>query len=625
MDDANQERKLTTILAADVVGYSAMMSRDETATLRSLKALRRDLMDPRVTRHKGRTIKLMGDGSLIEFASVVDAVTFAIDLQHAIADSQQDVPEDARIAFRVGINVGDIIVDGDDIYGDGVNIAARIEALAVRGGICISRTVFDHIKGKLNLDIKPMGPQEVKNIPTPIEVFSIEINEKSASYANDVPIPPEVSQPAPVSPRPSNLLQRPVLIAAILIAIAAGLVGVFGFRSVDPPVIAVLPFHDNSPEDQRGLLGDPLSDGILAHLARYPEITVIARGSSFRYRDADRDLREIGEQLDADYILEGNFHFDGQRVGVNAALVDVKDNAQAWSDQISIDIDDLLLAIADIGQRVAYQVEDFVGQVRVAEADNFNSDALLMTMRARRATMRGLSRENNAAVIEMNRETVELYPDDAWGHLAMAFALRTQVRFGWADDPKAVLAEAVYHGEKAVQLAPDNYSAHFALGRVRMQQGDQQRAIQSFETALQLNPSSADTFNALAQAYFYLGQNERALDILAQSERIDPLPSFVHSWVSAWVLWQDNQCSAAEQAFNKIASPPSAAQKLLAVIQICLDNQNAAEEAIAIYLESTPDWTVEKEAASQRDAWSYELGRTRWLENLAQAGLPNDA
>lgn len=625
MDDAHQERKLTTILSADVVGYSALMSRDESATLRALKKLRRDLMEPRIARNRGRIIKLIGDGSLLEFASVLDAVTFAVDFQHAMIEAQKDTAAADRISFRIGINVGDIIVDNDDIYGDGVNIAARIEGLAEPGGICVSRTVFDHIHHKLDLDVTAMAPQEVKNIPAPLEVFRIELNEKSLQFTRHAPDGSVAGKSRPYLPMLGAALKRPVLAVGVLIAFVAGWIATFEMSPASQPVIAVLPFQDSSPEEHRGLLGEPLSDGILAHLARYPEIKVIARGSSFRYREADRDLREIGKQLTADYILEGSFHFDGDRVAVNAALVDVKDNAQAWSDRISVDVDDLLAVIADIGQRVAYQVEDYVGQVRVEEAGTFNADALLMTMRARKVTMRGLSKESNAAVIEMNRETVELYPEDAWGHLALAFALRTQVRFGWAEEPEAVLAEAVYHGEKAVRLAPENYSAHFALGRVRMQQGDQRRAIQSFETALKLNPSSADTINALAQAYLYLGDNDRALEFLEQSARIDPLPSFVHSWVMAWVLWQDNRCKDAEEAFLRITSPPPAAQKLAAVIQICLGNEEAGRSALEAYLETAPDWTLEREAKLQREVWTFEPGRTRWLEHLAEAGLPAES
>lgn len=621
MDYTEHERKLTTILSADVVGYSMLTSRDEAGTIEALRMLRKEFIDPRIDLHKGRIIKLMGDGSLVEFASVVDAVTFAVDVQHALAGSQKDLPDDEQIRFRVGINVGDVIVDGDDIYGDGVNIAARIEGFAEPGGICVSRAVHEQVAGKLEITFESLGQQAFKNLPVPIDVYRIELDERSQALATDTL---RASDPPPNPAR--RMRWVPLGMAATVLLAAVGLIWVLVFHrsSGDPPVIAVLPFQDTSAEEQRGLLSDPLSDGILAHLARYPELTVIARGSSFRYRDSDRDLREIGAQLDADYILEGSLNFDGARVVVNAALVDVDENAQAWSDQILIDIDDLMKGIADIGQRVAYQVEDFVGQIRAAEASPFKADALLMTMRARRATMRGLSKESNAEIIRMNQETIDLYPDQAWGHLAMAFALRTQVRFGWADNPEEVLAQAVEHGETAVRLDPDNYSTFFALGRVRMQQGDHNRAIDAFETALKLNPSSADTLNALAQAHFYRGETAQALEVIARSARIDPLPSFVHSWVSAWVLWQGERCDEAREAFEKIASPPPAAQKLASVIETCLGNTDAAREALDVFLEANPGWTLMREIELQEGVWAHDPGRQRWIENLADAGMPTE-
>ncbi|MEX0338765.1 MAG: adenylate/guanylate cyclase domain-containing protein [Arenibacterium sp.] len=619
MVETRQERKLTTILSADVVGYSNLMSKDESGTLTALKALRRDEIDPRVSRHGGRTIKLMGDGSLIEFASVVDAVRFAVDVQHALAAADVVLPSGERVRFRIGINVGDVIVDGADIYGDGVNVAARIEGLAEPGGICISRTVFDHVNDKLNLTFTAMGLQQLKNIPSPLYVYRIELDARSKQLVTASRSQP----PEPSEKTPTRNWWRWVAAAVLVMTAMAATLYLIRSGSTGPPVIAVLPFHDVSPEEQRGLLSDPLSDGILAHLARYPELTVIARGSSFRFRGNDRDLREIGKQLGADYLLEGSLNFDGEKVAVNAALIDVSKNAQVWSDLMSSEINDLMRVIAEIGQRVAYQVEDYVGQVQVAEPGLFRAEALLMTQQARKATMRGgPSKENNAAVIEMNRKTIALYPDDAWGHLAMAFALRTKVRFGWADDTEATLATAVEHAEKAVRLAPDNYSAFFALGRVRLQQGEHARAIEALDTALRLNPSSADALNALAQTYFYLGDNDRALQILAQSARIDPLPSFVHAWVSAWVLWQDERCDEANEAFLKITSPPPAAHKLASVIEICLGQAEDARRALEVYLKTTPAWTVRKEIALQEAVWRYEPGLQRWVDNLTQAGLP---
>ncbi len=622
MDENRQERKLTTILSADVVGYSKLMSGDESATLRALKKVRREIVEPRLALHRGHTVKLLGDGSLIEFSSVVDALRFAVDVQHAVVNSQSGTEEESRIRFRIGINIGDVIVEDDDIFGDGVNIAARIEGLADPDGICVSRSVYEHVAGKLDLDMTSMGPQRLKNIPAEIEVFRVELNERSRTLATSAP--PVVEQAGP-APGTNRLGAKAGILAAVVGLLIGAAVYWFAVATPDErqsPVVAVLPFQDDSAEDHRGLLGDLVSDGVLAHLARYPELTVIARGSSFRFRGDDRDLKDIGAQLNAKYIVEGSLHFDGSRVTINSALVEVENNSLVWSDRIATDVDNLESVIADVGGRVAYQVEGVIGAAEIEDAGPTASNALLMTQMARKQNAKGLSKENNAAVIALNRRTLELYPEAVWGHLAMAFALRTHVRFGWADDPEAMLAEAIEHGETAVAIAPENYSAHFALGRVRLQAGDHLQAIKAFETALKLNPSSADTMNAYAQAFLYLGENERAIDILEKSERIDPLPSRVHSWLLAWVLWQDGRCEEAEAAFARMAVAPPPAQKLGSVIQTCLGNAEAAREALETYRASAPDWTPDAEAEAQRDVWVFDEGRERWLQNLADAATP---
>lgn len=439
----------------------------------------------------------------------------------------------------------------------------------------------------------------------------IETIPRKGYRLNAVPVPPERSRRA-----------------AWIGLVAAAAVLAVGYLSFWPTaevkrVIAVLPFHDISPTEQQGLLADPISDGVLAYLARYPELTVIARGSSFRFRDPDRDMPHIGALLGADYLVEGSLNFDGKRVAVNASLIDVETNAQVWSDRIDTGLEDLMSMTEDMGKRIAFQMVDHVGALQVAEAGRVRPDSFLYSMQARKASLGRLSPEVNTTAIALNREAVRLYPDEAWGHLGLALALRTQLRFGWADDPEATLAEAADHAETAVRLAPDNYSAHFALGRVRMQQGNQFRAIEAFEAALHLNPSSADTMNAMAQSYLYLGQDQQALEILAQSRRIDPLPGFIHPWMSAWVLWQDGQCEQARDAFGRIAAPPPEAHKLLAVIRICLNEPDAARRALSEFLSANPDWTGAREAAIHDGVWTYDTGRERWLADLAAAGLPD--
>ncbi|SMX22516.1 Transcriptional regulator HilA [Boseongicola aestuarii] len=411
----------------------------------------------------------------------------------------------------------------------------------------------------------------------------------------------------------------PAMVVACLIAASY-----FLAAPSDKPsrVIAVLPFQDDSVEPDKGRLGDLLSGQILANLARFPELTVIARNSSFRFRDEDRDISEIAQELGANLIIEGSQQVEGSRLRVNVQLINVRNGSRVWSDQIDAEIHDLLTVSSQISSRVAHSVEAFVAEAQVKAGGSDEVDALLMNLKARRLLQSGLSKENIAGAIAIGTEAINLYPDQAWGHVIIAFALRTKLRFGWADNPEDDLEKAISHAQKAVSLAPDNYVAHFALGRVRMQQGNQTSAILAFDTALMLNPSSADTLNALAQSYFYIGQNERALEALAESARIDPLPGFIHPWMSAWTLWQDQRCDDALNNFSRIAAPPPPAHKLLAVIHVCRGEIEKASDALANFLSSEPDWTASRERELHTDQWIADGALERWIDDLTAAGLP---
>lgn len=280
MADERLQRRLAAILSADMVGYSHLMGRDESGTLARLKWLRHEIIDPTVAAHSGRTVKLMGDGTLIEFASAVDAVTCAVTLQQRIAEHNAGSAEDGRIEFRIGINVGDIIVDGDDIYGDGVNVAARIEALAEPGSIYISRAVADHVRGKVSVAIEARGARRVKNIAQPIEVFSV------SAEMNDVAATPR--------------------------------------EIADKPSIAVLAFSNMSGDPEQEYFSDGIADDIITSLSKLPELHVIARNSSFTYKGKPVDVKRVGRELGVRTVLEGSVRKSGNRVRVSGQLIDAE-------------------------------------------------------------------------------------------------------------------------------------------------------------------------------------------------------------------------------------------------------------------------------------------------------------
>jgi adenylate cyclase len=307
MAEERLQRRLAAILSADVVGYSRLMGIDEAGTLARLKAMRRDFFDPLITAHSGRTFKLMGDGALVEFASAVDAVTCAIEVQKQVQEHNTGSPEDSRIQFRIGINVGDIIVEGDDIYGDGVNVAARIQALADPGGIYISRGAAEQVRDKVPIKIETRGEQTVKNITRPIEVFCIIAEDRDA----------------------------------IVVAINKSETHIQTSMVVDKPSIAVLAFNNMSGDPEQEYFSDGISEDIITDLSKLSELHVIARNSTFNYKGKGVDVKQVGRDLGVRYVLEGSVRKAGNRVRVTGQLIDAANGAHIWAERFDRDLTDI--------------------------------------------------------------------------------------------------------------------------------------------------------------------------------------------------------------------------------------------------------------------------------------------
>src|SRR5208283_878310 len=307
MAEERLQRRLAAILSADVVGYSRLMGMDEAGTLSRLKELRRDLVDPLIAGHSGRIVKLMGDGALVEFASAVDAVTCAIEIHKQVRERNAGSPEDSWIQFRIGINVGDIIVDGDDIYGDGVNVAARIQALADPGGIYISRAAAEQVRDKVPIKIETRGEQTVKNIARPIEVFCIIAEDRNAI--------------AVAFHEPETRVQTPMV--------------------ADKPSIAVLAFNNMSGDPEQEYFSDGISEDIITDLSKLPELYVIARNSTFTYKGKAIDVKQVGRDLGVRYVLEGSVRKAGNRVRVTGQLIDATSGAHIWAERFDRDLTDI--------------------------------------------------------------------------------------------------------------------------------------------------------------------------------------------------------------------------------------------------------------------------------------------
>ena len=618
MNDDNVERKLTTILSADVVGYSSKMSRDEVSTLNTLKQIRRTLVEPKSSQYGGKSIKLMGDGELMEFASVVDALMFAIEVQSVMADRNSDLPEAEHFQFRIGINVGDIMVDGNDIYGDGVNIAARLEALAEPGGVCVSRVVVDHIGDKLDVGFDDLGEHQVKNIPQPISVASVRFDERTRELVTPIP-----AETAPVR----SAFQRYIALSVLTVALLAA--GFWGWYSqVDSsvkgdPSIAVLPLDDLSTGEHVGYLSDALSEGIIAELARFPQFKVVARNSSFQFRDKAKDIREIGETLGVHYVLEGSQQFDGESLRVTIQLIEAQSGTHIFADKIDGKVEDLFEVQDRIVRKVATVVgEKVINHVPTARSENEVS-SLLRTLKARSIATSGWNRANWEKALELEQTSVRLDPESPWGHIGSAIMLRNGAESGWTDGSREeTLREAMEYANKALDLAPNNHVAHYAMARVLTSQFKYDEAVVHLQRAAELNSSDPVVRFGMATLLMYTGRSDQALEILLEIKSIDPMNSTRLYGNLGWAYWQNRDCDKGIEATLSVPSKVPWVYKQLAGLYACAGKIDESQSAMSKYLELRPKDSLAKERASGEKKWTDRSILETMLSDLKLAGMP---
>ncbi len=486
MEPHHEERRLTTILSADVVGYSRLMAVDESGTLAQLKALRRELIKPKTAEHRGRVVKLMGDGTLMEFGSVVDAVNFAIDVQTAMAKRNSDVPDDCRITYRIGINIGDIIVEGDDIYGDGVNVSARLEQRADPGGICIARNVFNQVKNKLDISFQDMGEQELKNIPDTVRAYRIVLGGEKVG-----PAAVATKEPLPLPDKPS---------------------------------IAVLPFDNMSGDPEQEYFGDGLAEDIITTLSKISSLFVIARNSSFAFKGKATDVRSIAADLGVRYVLEGSVRQSANRLRINAQLIDAIDGHHLWAERYDRELTDIF----DIQDEMTREI---VSALRLKLSDGEQAQIWLRgtenivawasAMQALELVMQGSPAANAQA-----RELLEkALAEDAGYTLALAWIGKTHyldIRFGFSASPEESLARASQIGGQALRQNPNEAYAHNLVSLVRSSQGRYEEAVAEARIAVNLSPNDAYIKLGLARVLINAGHSEEAEAHMREAMRLNP-------------------------------------------------------------------------------------------------------
>jgi adenylate cyclase len=571
MAEERLHRRLAAILAADVVGYSRLMGIDEGETLAHLKALRHDIIDPTIAAHAGRTVKLMGDGTLVEFASAVDAVACAIAVQNAIREHEAGRTRDDRIELRIGINVGDVIVDGDDIYGDGVNVAARIETLAEPGDIYISRSAADQVRDKLPFALEPRGEHTVKNIARPIEVFRV-------GAGAETPVEPPSSVP-------------------------------------DKASIAVLAFTNMSGDPEQEYFSDGISEDIITDLSKLPELHVIARNSTFTYKGKSVDVKQVGRELAVRYVLEGSIRKAGNRVRVTAQLIDAANGGHLWAERYDRNLTDIFDVQDDLTRQIVGALKitltDSVKSV-IATGGTRNVAAHDLFLRGRELLF-GPRKDREAFERWMAdfRRAIEIDPGYGapYAGLAMGYVFDHQNR--WSDNPDASLAEADRLAREAIAKDDKDPFAHFVASAAALFLKDNDRAAAEEERALSLNPNYTLAISGRGFAYTYGGEPRKAIPLFERVMRLDPAQSqTLHSLGTAYFLAGDYATAAT--FFRKRIAVSPATDFSRAFLVSALGHLGETDEARRVWREL--------EEVNPRYSFEEHIGRLP-LRNPADAEL----
>jgi adenylate cyclase len=543
--DEHQSRKLAAILAADIAGYSALMGADEARTVRDLKGHQAVVL-PMVGRFGGRIIDTAGDGILAEFASVVSAVECAIALQKIMAERNSTVEQGRRMQFRIGVNLGDLIYDKARIYGDGVNVAARLEGIAEPGGICLSEDAYRQVRGKLDIPIVDAGEQNLKNIANPIRVYRIEPSVAAASGA-----------PSPPAERQRRWSVPAAAAAAITAALVVAAVTWFGLlrerpevsRSTEPPrsiaagampIVAVLPFANQTGDAGQDYFADGVTEEVINALGRFNTLRVIGRNAVMRYRKSSPTQDEITSELGANYLVAGSVRHSGNRVRIAAQLTEAKAGTVMWSDRYDGELTDIFEFQDTIARRIAGTLAANIALVegrRQLDRPRPDLTAFDLVLRAR-AIGHAASRTTNRQFRELITKAIELDPNYAAARALLAEALYSQAILGWVESPARELSRGADEARKAIALAPNDPDGYRALGRILLARAEYDQAQNALKRAIEINPSDANALAPWGAAQSFSGDIAGAIDSLQLALKLDPMlePSYVFDLAIAYYL-----------------------------------------------------------------------------------------
>ncbi len=578
------ERRIAAIFAADVAGYSRLIGDDEEGTIARFQAHRRELIDPKIAAHQGRIVKTTGDGFLAEFASPVKAVRCAIEVQQGMADRNADLAPDRRIQFRIGINLGDVVVDEGDIHGDGVNVAARLEGIAEPGTVYISRAVRDFVHASPGIALEDIGEQALKNIASPVHVFRIAL----PGFA------------------PGTTLNAPPLVP-------------------DKPSIAVLPFMNMSSDAEQEFFSDGITEDLITDLSKVSGLFVIARNSSFAYKGRSVRIQDIGRDLGVRFVLEGSIRKAGNRVRITAQLIDAANGGHLWADRFDRELTDIFATQDEVVEKIVSVLSVKLTkreQERLSRRGTSSVEAYENWLRARQLLGRG-SREAIAEAKVLHGRAIAIDPSFAAPHAGLALAAISEYASGWAEDSAAALDDAERWARRALELDAQEPVSHMALGNVLLWRRDHAAALAECRQMIAIDPNFAQGHGATGYVLMFSGRAAEALEEFAVAMRLDPhFPPILLHFVAQAHFSLGNYETAAQLLKDRIARSPGtdSSRMLLAACYGHLGRIDDARSAWAGMLKVNPDFSLaqRERVLPYKDARDFQ----RIVDGLAKAGLP---
>jgi adenylate cyclase len=583
MNTEGFKRKLTTLFSADVAGYSRLMGQDEAYTVRTLTAYRQ-VMSELITQHRGRVVDSPGDNLLAEFPSVVDAVQCAVAVQKELAARNAELDDDRRMEFRIGINIGDVIEEEDRVYGDGVNITARLEGLAEPGGICISRTAFDQIETKLPLGYKYLGEQTVKNIAKPVGAYQVVMESRVNGDRKD-----------------NQALYVP-----------------------EEQSIAVLPFTNMSGDPEQEYFSDGLTEEIITALSKISSLFVIASNSTFSYKGKPVRVQQIGRELGVKYVLEGSVRKAGQRVRITTQLIDAATGHHLWAERYDRDLQDIFALQDEITMKIliALRVKLTEGeQARLHDKDTDNLDCFMKVLEGQSYILR-FNKNDNLRARQLFEEALALDPESCAAMTSLGSTYLIEMSAGWSGDPEKSLLLAHELAQKA--LARDNPPSytHSLLGHIYLVQGQHEKAIAELEQAITLNPNGADAYAFLGSALIFTGHPDEAIELIMKAMRSNPMPP---NWYHTFLAHAFRNTGRYREAITVLQevlerNPYDANARIgLVASHIMAGQEEEGQRQAAEFLKLNPDFSLAHIEKSLQ--YKDPTDRNRDVEILRRAGL----